>query len=1212
MIEDGHKYIIKKQDRWTRIENINAKKRWGPALLPSERELYSIYNSSPAIAFLWIAEKDWPVKFVSENITQFGYTPEEFTSEFLKYGDIIHPDDLEDIRSKVLNYCENESDHFSLEYRILTKSGDIRWVSEHSSIRYTHNDITYLQGIILDITRKKEIESKLEISEKKFKMLFDNSSDPILILDMEGQILEVNQMTCDSIGYSQKELIKMNIVDIKAQECKDRCHEHIKEISLQETATWESIIVKKNGFTLPVEIKAKVGEYKEKEAIYVTARDTTERKNAEKKILQAKMMAEASNRLKSEFLANMSHELRTPLNAVIGFSDILIGENFGELNHKQEKYVKNISISGRHLLEIINSILDLSKIEAGKIELQYEEFSISDVIIEVNNILSTIAEKKTIKLNTIIDKEIKTIIADKGKLKQILYNLISNAVKFTPHGGVVNVEAYYAGDIVQIDVMDTGIGIPEEEQKILFHPFVQLDSSASREYSGTGLGLTIVDRLVKLHKGNIWIKSEVGKGSTFTFTIPVKENPRSEKSIRKPDQIPDEKAIIEEDTRSEDENILKKIAYENAQENNFRTSCNLYTNIVEKGDDAIILVQDGIVKYANRKMAEFSGCKKNEIVETPFLKYVPTQYKKSVLKKYNKIIKGSGVCRPIKNELELLSKYGFSIPVEMSFSCIEYEGREAVIIIIKDLTERRSAEKTLKEKIEAETANRSKSEFLANMSHELRTPLNSIIGFSDVLLSENFGILNNKQFKYLNNISTSGKHLLDIINSILDLSKVEAGKMELQYEKISIPTSIEQVKGTLKPIASKKDIKINVEIRTEQDTIIADKNKFKQILYNLISNAVKFTPEGSSVTVEAESMEDFVQIKVIDTGIGICEEDKKTIFDPFIQVDSSHSRQYTGTGLGLPIVEKFVKLHEGEIWIESELNKGSTFTFTLPIKPEPKFIQMENIGSKKSTEKLSDNKKKYEIIGSENSGVVLVVEDDINSSELLTIILNEAGYGVVPAYTGKEALKILDEIDPIAITLDIMMPGMHGWELLKKIKSREKTRDIPAIIISMVDEKRIGFEMGAFDYLIKPFDRKQIIKSLGRIKGKISHKNPRILVVDDDQKAVELIAAMIEAEGFEIIKAYGGEEGIEKAFNNSPDMIILDLMMPRTNGFDVITRLKENVKTRDIPIVISTAKSLTDEDLKQLEDNTHSILQKGAYDGHKFIEDIKKLTNTPN
>ena len=245
-------------------------------------------------------------------------------------------------------------------------------------------------------------------------------------------------------------------------------------------------------------------------------------------------------------------------------------------------------------------------------------------------------------------------------------------------------------------------------------------------------------------------------------------------------------------------------------------------------------------------------------------------------------------------------------------------------------------------------------------------------------------------------------------------------------------------------------------------------------------------------------------------------------------------------------------------------------------------------------------------------GVVLVVEDDINSSELLTIILNEAGYGVVPAYTGKEALKILDEIDPIAITLDIMMPGMHGWELLKKIKSREKARDIPAIIISMVDEKRIGFEMGAFDYLIKPFDRKQIIKSLERIKGKISHKNPRILVVDDDQKAVELIAAMIEAEGFEIIKAYSGEEGIEKAFNNSPDMIILDLMMPRTNGFDVITRLKENVKTRDIPIVISTAKSLTEEDLKQLEDNTHSILQKGAYDGHKFIEDIKKLTNTPN
>ncbi len=528
---------------------------------------------------------------------------------------------------------------------------------------------------------------------------------------------------------------------------------------------------------------------------------------------------------------------------------------------------------------------------------------------------------------------------------------------------------------------------------------------------------------------------------------------------------------------------------------------------------------------------------------------------------------------------------------------------------------------------ELAAASRMKSEFLANMSHELRTPLNSIIGFSEVLHDETFGPLNEKQLKYTGNILTSGKHLLGLINHVLDLSKVEAGKMELFYEDFSISAVFDEVLAVTAPMVSMKNIVMETKINPELTTIKADKNKFKQILLNFLGNSIKFTPEGGSTTIEAHRVDDMAQISIIDTGIGISQEDQKKLFQPFKQLDSSTSRKYEGTGLGLALVKRFVELHGGKVWVESELGKGSTFIFTIPIEgkiKEPEVSEEpESVKEPGSTgmsgvseEKQKGNKETIDDIqtpeivepesATEDDPLVLVVEDDINASELLKLALTGAGYRVIQAYSGKEALAIAGDFDLFAITLDLMLPGMDGWSILKKLKEKPQTSNTPVIVISMLDQREIGFTMGIAEYFLKPVDKNTLISALDKIKQIIEVEVPRVLVVDDEPNIVELVASMIEPD-YSVIRAYGGEEGIEKAFKEHPDALILDLMMPVINGFDVISRLKDNPETKDIPIIICTGKDLTSDDIQLLSDNVVSVMRKSMFTSDDIINEIEKL-----
>jgi signal transduction histidine kinase/DNA-binding response OmpR family regulator/HAMP domain-containing protein len=497
-----------------------------------------------------------------------------------------------------------------------------------------------------------------------------------------------------------------------------------------------------------------------------------------------------------------------------------------------------------------------------------------------------------------------------------------------------------------------------------------------------------------------------------------------------------------------------------------------------------------------------------------------------------------------------------------------------------------------------EVANRHKSEFLANMSHELRTPLNAIIGFSEVLLEKMFGELNERQEDYLNDILSSGQHLLSLINDILDLSKVEAGKMELELGVFDLKHVLEGSLVMLKERAMAHGITLSLDLADDLSVMTGDERKVKQILFNLLSNAVKFTPDKGKVGIVAMCVDRAMQIAVWDTGVGIAPEDQQRIFGEFQQVGRVLAGKTEGTGLGLALTKKFVELHGGTIWVESTPGHGSTFTFTLPItrvETPPVLTQHE------------DPSPALRAKAAAMGACVLVIEDDPKAADLLRIYVTEAGYTVDMARDGVEGLTKVKQHAPDAIILDVLLPKVDGWAFLTQVKADPALRDIPVIIVSIMDQKGKGFALGAADYLIKPIQRGELLKTLGNFNfvTKVQTAPVTILVIDDDPKAVELVATALEPHGFHVLRAYNGETGVAMAEAERPDLIILDLLMPGMNGFEVLDCLAQAPVTRGIPTIIFTIKELTAEEKQRLNGRIAQLAQKATLHQHDVAAIVK-------
>ncbi len=487
----------------------------------------------------------------------------------------------------------------------------------------------------------------------------------------------------------------------------------------------------------------------------------------------------------------------------------------------------------------------------------------------------------------------------------------------------------------------------------------------------------------------------------------------------------------------------------------------------------------------------------------------------------------------------------------------------------------RSYELAQKAVIEMREIDRVKSQFLANMSHELRTPLNSIIGFSRVILKGIDGPINDTQQQDLGAIYNSGQHLLAMINDILDLSKIEAGKMELASEEINLADLVNSVMSTAIGLIKDKPIQLSRALPEDLPLVQADPMRIRQILLNLISNAAKFTNSGS-ITVEAgvqtgpEGKREVI-LKVIDTGAGIAAEDQGKLFQPFSQVDNSPTRKTGGTGLGLSICRSLIELHDGRIGLlNSVVGKGSTFYFTLPLPETPEEPLPEIV----------------------DGVTVLAIDDDRQVISLYERYLKPQGYHVIALTTPEQAVERARQLRPFAITLDIMMPNIDGWQVMRALKEDPDTCDIPVIICSILEETEKGFSFGAADYLVKPILQEDLIQALHRLNadGKIND----VLVIDDDPEDLRLVQKMIEDTGqYRVTTAQGGARGWEAISNEVPDAIIMDLFMPDVNGFTLLERLRTEPAFRNIPVIVLTGADLSPDQQKQLAEFGQSLLTKG-------------------
>jgi PAS domain S-box-containing protein len=552
-------------------------------------------------------------------------------------------------------------------------------------------------------------------------------------------------------------------------------------------------------------------------------------------------------------------------------------------------------------------------------------------------------------------------------------------------------------------------------------------------------------------------------------------------------------------------------------------------------------------------------------------------------------------------------KDGSRIDVSISYAPLHDHQANTIgaTIVYQDITERQLIAEQRQARETAEAANYAKSNFLANMSHELRTPLNAIIGFSELLEDQTFGPLNEKQQRYVTNVRTSGRHLLQLVNDILDLAKVEAGRLVLDPESINVNALLQDMQRGLEPLAVAKRQTFTLEIPEELPALIADRGKVKQILYNLLSNAIKFTKEGGRLGLRASSVpgddqgQPQIQIAVWDSGIGIAPEDVSRIFLEFEQLDSSYVRQQEGTGLGLALTQRLVEAHGGRIWVESTLGGGSTFTLLLPASRRG-----SDVGSPVVTpERILRQDRQRPL--------VLVVEDDTTGRELLSHYLVENGYAVAYAGTGAEAFEIARRLRPAAISLDILLPDVHGLDLLRRLRADPETKDIPLIVVSITDDRDLGLSAGAAAWLVKPVDRRQFIEALSRVMPNGNGAGNKLaLVVDDDADAVELATDVLRQRGFEVLQAFGGSEGLTLALARLPGLIVLDLSMPGMSGFTVAQQLRADPRTRHTPILVSTALDLSSAEREALLRHVQTIVPKSGPGG--ILEALERLGLSPD
>jgi hypothetical protein len=625
----------------------------------------------------------------------------------------------------------------------------------------------------------------------------------------------------------------------------------------------------------------------------------------------------------------------------------------------------------------------------------------------------------------------------------------------------------------------------------------------------------------------------------------------------------------------------------------FRTQ--LVARAIEYAGDIVeIATSNARLQYVNPAYTRTMGLSDDEVVgKTPAQLVRSDAHSKEYFQNIDKTLtegniwSGLLISRTLRGELVHLDTT--IAPIKDNQGAITHH-----IAVKRDITERIRREQALEETNEALRkardaallASRTKSEFLANMSHELRTPLNAIIGYSELLIEDAEEAANEPLLKDLRKIQSSGTHLLGLINDVLDMSKIESGKMEVEILEFELTALIDSVRATIEPIAKRQENKLEVDISRAPAKFVGDGQKVRQILVNLLSNACKFTTNGKvELSIEAQS-DGTLHFVVTDTGIGMTEAQQQKIWKPFVQADSSTTRRYGGTGLGLAICTRLCELMGGKIEVQSELGKGSRFELVLPIL------------ARKSLRPRPQRTRRGE-------PAVLVVDSDQVTFDMLSRTLTDRGYKVEWVARADDGLAAAKRIKPDVIVLDVVMPELNGWTLLTELKQDPETEDIPVVMVTLLDEAELGVSMGAVDYLVKPVQPNKLVAAVARWLGDASTP-AEILVVEDDKDLSEIMLRTLSNSGYGVRLARNGVEGLQRLNEVQPDLVILDLMMPEMDGFEFLQRLRDRRELVELPVIVSTAKELTDEERSKLQSAAQKVIQKSAYSRTQLIHLVER------
>ncbi|MEJ2678135.1 MAG: response regulator, partial [Gemmatimonadota bacterium] len=626
------------------------------------------------------------------------------------------------------------------------------------------------------------------------------------------------------------------------------------------------------------------------------------------------------------------------------------------------------------------------------------------------------------------------------------------------------------------------------------------------------------------------------------------------------------------------------IAIENARL--FAASQRYYKDLVLNNPVAIVNTDlQGTITACNPAFEELFGYAESEVIGRNLDALVTTEDQlveaASYTEQAHEGIVAKGMGRRQRKDGSLVDVEISSIPVMIGDEPV---GMMALYHDVTELLEAREA---------AESANRSKSQFLANMSHELRTPLNAVIGYSEMLEEEAGEAGHDQYVPDLEKIGAAGKHLLGLINGILDLSKIEAGKMDLYLEEFELAGVLEEVASTVAPLLEKNG---NTLVREtgKLGRMQADVTKVRQVLLNLLSNASKFTEQGTIRLTAGVDGDEWLEIAVADSGIGMTPEQMGRLFEAFSQAEASTTRRYGGTGLGLAISRRFCRMMGGDITVASEPGVGSTFTVRLP----------RRVGAAKplEAEAAAETAALDQGEGTGESGTLLVIDDDPEVHTLLRHWLTREGYRVEGAADGATGLARARALRPDAVILDVLMPGVDGWSVLESLRADAELGEVPVIILSMLDDRRLGFALGASDYLTKPVDAARLLDALRR---HCTDRERPVLVVEDDPAARALLRRTMEREGWSVLEAENGRVALERLAETRPQLLLLDLMMPEMDGFELAARLRTMPEWRQLPIIVVTARDLSPDDRARLNGSVVAVLQKGAYGPRELVAEVR-------